>query len=118
MKISQMSTTQAAKCLCRIAEPMGRIGADEKITGYLKTLGAKKGRPVLEVATGALATLLPVLLDKHYDDVAEIISAMTGKSREEIDAQNMLVTMRDAKECIDRELIDFFMPSSATVGGK
>lgn len=118
MKISEMSTVQAAKCLCRIAEPVGRIGADEKITAYLKTLSGQKGKPLIAVLTGAMSYLMPVLLDTHYDDVAEVLSAMTGKSREEIDKQKLIVTMRDAKECIDQDLIDFFTSSAATDGEK
>lgn len=116
MKISQMGTAQAAKCLCMIAEPVGRIGADEKITAYLKSLNTQKGKALLTVITGAVAALLPTLLDSHYDDIAQVLSALTGKSREEIDTQSLIVTMRDARECIDQDLIDFFMPSSATGG--
>lgn len=118
MKISEMNTAQAAKCLCRIAEPIGKIGEDEKLTGYLKALSGQKGKALITVITQAMAALLPVLLDTHYADVIEVLSAMTGKSREEIDAQSLMMTMRDARECIDQDLIDFFMPSSATVGEK
>lgn len=118
MKISQMGTAEAAKCLCRIAEPVGRIGADEKITGYLKALSSQKGKAMLTVVTDALAALLPALLDTHYADVVEVLSALTGKGKDEIDAQTLIITMRDARECIDQDLIDFFMPSSATDGEK
>lgn len=118
MRISEMSTKQAAKCLCRIAEPVGKIGADERITGYLKAMDGQKGKTMLEVVADAVAALLPALLDAHYEDVAEVLSALTGKDREEIDTQSLIVTMRDARECVDKDLIDFFMQSFATGGEK
>lgn len=118
MKISEMETKQAAQCICRIAQPIGRIGEDKEIAAYLKTLGGRKGEPVIALISGAIAKLLPVLLDAHYEDAVEILSAMTGKSKEEIGSQNVLITMRDAKECVDKDLIDFFIASRNTGGEK
>ena len=118
MKISQMSMKEAAKCFCRIAKPIETIGNDKEVSVYLKGLGKQKGETMVAVICGAIGKVVPVLLDRHYEETAEILSALTGKSKEEIDGQALIVTLKDAKESIDKELIDFFTSSSGTDGEK
>ena len=118
MRISEMNTKEAAACLCKIAAPVGRIGEDKALNAYLRKLNENKGKTLLEVISGAMSTLLPVMLENHYADVIAVLSALTGKSAEEIEEQNILVTMRDAQGVIDKDLLDFFTASRGTDGAK
>lgn len=118
MRISEMNTKEAAVCLCKLAAPMGRIGEDKALNAYLKGMTNNKGKTLLEVISGALATLLPVLLENHYADTITVISALTGKSVQEIEDQNILLTMRDAQSVVDKDLLDFFTALRGTDGAK
>jgi hypothetical protein len=118
MKISQMGTREAARALCRIAKPVETIGNDKEMSAYLKSLGEKKGETVFALICGAVGKVVPVLLDRHYDETAEILSALTGKDKEEIGQQPLIVTMRDARESIDQDLVDFFTSASGMDGEK
>lgn len=118
MKISQMSTKEAAGVLCRIAGPVEVIGSDSEVSAYLKRLSQMKDEPLFAVICGAVGQLIPVLLDRHYEETVEILSALTGKDKEEIGAQSVLMTMRDAKECVDQDLIDFFTSARGTAEEK
>lgn len=118
MKISQMGTREAARALCRIAKPIETIGGDNEVSAYFKSLSAQKGETLFALICGAIGRLVPVLLDRHYDETAEILSALTGKDKEEIDQQPLIVTMKDARESIDQDLVDFFTSASGMDGEK
>lgn len=118
MRISEMNTKQAAQTLCMIAEPLSRIGEDESVNAFLKSLSSKKGSTMMQLISGAVAQIVPALLNTHFDDTVNVLSALTGKSANEIEQQNILVTMRDVRESIDKDLLDFFTASSATDGEK
>lgn len=119
MKISEMSTRQAAECLCKISAPLGRIGEDEAVIEQLKEFGEKaKGQAVLTLVTGMASKFVPLLLDTHYEDTVEILAAMTGKTAVEIGEQSVLVTLKDARESVDKDLIDFFTASVGSARGR
>lgn len=122
MKISQMTTDQAADVLCRIAEPIETIGANEEFQKKIEAIGKKNAARgtkmnAIENVTSMIGTFIPLLLKSCRAETYEILSALSGKSAEELAAQNVLETIRDAKNCVDQELIDFFRPSAGMVGG-
>lgn len=108
MKLSEMNTEQLAACLCKLAEPVGVLTADEEIADTIKQVGDNKAKPVYSVIGGAVAKLIPLMLKKHERETYGILAALTGKSEAELKAQNGLQTIKDAKECFDKELLDFF----------
>lgn len=112
MKLSEMNTDQLADALCAIAEPMERIGADDeynkKIAEFAKRQKGAENVTRLESLTGAISSTIPWLLSRHRKDVFAILAVLTGKSVAEIEAQNGFMTIRDARSCIDGELIGFF----------
>lgn len=118
MKISQMSTKEAARALCRIAKPVETIGTDKEVSAYLKSLGEKKGETVFALICEAVGKVVPLLLDRYYEEAVEILSALTGKDKEEIGQQPLIVTMKDARESIDQDLVDFFTSASGMDGEK
>ena len=122
MKLSEMNTEQLADALCAIAEPMENIGADDefnkKIAEFSERNKKNGGMTKLENLTGIVATTIPWLLKRHRQDVYVILSVLTGKSVQEIENQNGFVTIRDAKDCVDKELTDFFKSFGATSAGQ
>lgn len=115
MKLSQMNTNDLAACLCRIAAPMERIAQDKELT---KTMGEitknLEGRSSLQIGMSTLAALLPALLERHREETYTILSILTGKSIEEIGDQNAMLTLRDVRECVDSDFMDFFRSSGAS----
>lgn len=122
MKISAMDTNQAADVFCRISEPIEQIGTNEAFQKRLIEIAEKnkkRGRPMntIESATSMIGTFVPLLLKDCREQTFEILSALTGKTPEEIGSQNVLETIKDAKGCVDQDLIDFFKSSVATGDG-
>lgn len=65
MKISQMTTEQATNAICMMAEPIGRIGADEEFAPMLLDIGTAYRTNRLMAASMAIAKAVPFLLKKH-----------------------------------------------------
>lgn len=119
MKLSEMNTMELASALCRMAEPMERIGQDEAINAYFAKV-AKEKKPKTQLATlaGMAGTLIPALLDTHRVDTLTILSAMTGKSVNELEMQSGMQTIRDARACFDGDFMDFFKSAAGTAADK
>ena len=118
MKLSEMSTDRLADVMVRIAGPVERIGNDEMLIDKLRAMAAKGGKTAVENAAGMFGALVPVLLERHREDTYAVLAAMTGKNAEEIAAQNAMVTLREAKECVDGDLLSFFGWSGDTEAGE
>ena len=106
MKLSQMNTEELAEALCRLAGPLCRIGRDGQVSAALARLDGKGPMGIRLCDT--LEKLIPLLMDKHLDDGAEILSILTGKEKEAILGQSALSTLRDVRACADEELLCFF----------
>lgn len=117
MKLSEMNTVEMAECLCKIAKPVERIGTNEQVNALLKayTEEEQKGTTLFAKATRLIGTLTPALLGQEcLPYTITILSALTGKSEEEISRQKGIQTMKDIKDCLDEEFIRFFMSSADT----
>lgn len=105
MKLSEMNTTTLAKALCTMAKPLGEICEDDAFRALMK-----KGK---ETSFGVLISeATTLLLDKHFPAMMKILSVLTDKTEEELRNQNGLQTISDMMACMDKDLIDFFMPSA------
>ena len=118
MKLSEMSTDRVRKVMVEIAEPMERIGNDEVLNDKLRALAARKRMTRVEQYASMFGMLVPLLLERHIDDTYAVLAAMTGKTVEEISGQNVLVTMREARESIDADFLRFFGWSVSTADAK
>lgn len=114
MKLSEMNTKQMAKALCDLTKPIANICNDKAVVEALVVLQAVKDGKHEGTLADVIAQVVPVLLDTHYDDAAAILSALTGKTREEIDNQSAVQTVTDILTCMDADLSSFFMPSVPT----
>lgn len=109
MKLSQMSSAQAADTLIRISEPVYAIMGDENLSDALKTFAEIYDKSaIVKIAGYFVAKVLPAVLETHKHDCDEILSAFTGKTVEELANENILVYINDAREIVDKDLIDFF----------
>ena len=107
MKISQMSTNQAADVLVKIAKPAAHIMHDKVTTKVLEGVAKGSNEPVQFIADN-LVPVVTVLLEAHRADVFEVVAALTGKTEKEIGDQSILTTITDIKESWDGDLMDFF----------
>lgn len=117
MKLSEMNTQQLAKCLCEIAGPISRIGQNPKIEAAMRKRAqetGEQGKTVVSVASAMIGDMVPVVLGTCFEDVLTIVSAMTGKSVEEIRAQPGMQTIADVRDMLDRDFFDFFNSSAAS----
>lgn len=120
MKISEMSTAKAADVLVKIVEPVTKILMDQEAVSMLQVVVDTAKDTGAEGIIGAFIKIVPYLLEKHRNDTFTIIGALNGKSVEKVAKQNILQTIADVRESIDKDLIDFFKSSAGlkTPGGE
>ena len=118
MKLSEMNTRQLASAMCALVRPMQALAKDEEINRAFTAISAKgeeaQSMTVLEKG-GMLLEVVPVLLERRYRETLEIVSVLTGKSVEMLEAQNGMETINETIECFDSQLLGFFR-SSAVMG--
>lgn len=115
MKLSEMNTDQMAKCMCELVEPAAEIMADEAVSKAVNDFFANvKDQSFLQMISSAVTGLVPLLLKTHYTALVTVLSAMTGKTVSVIRKQKGLQTIKDVRECLDQDLIDFFRSSAPT----
>ena len=113
MKLSELSTAQAADILCEVGAYILNICADDELSKALnKKLeadGAASRAEIIEFGAKKIADLLPLVLNGHRDDVFGILAAINGNTAVEIAEQSIMLTMGQIKELVqDRDFIDFF----------
>lgn len=112
MRLSEMNTDQLADALCELAPLLEEIGNDENLNEYLHRLAERQkngNMTILEKATSLVGKVVPSLLQTHREEVYKILSVLTGKTVAELRTQKGMETVREAKGCIDAELISFFI---------
>lgn len=107
MKLSQMTTDQAADALIRISEPASNIMHDADTIAVLEKLVKGDEQPLSFIADN-LVPVITVLLKTHRSDLYEILAAFSEKNTADIAGQKITDTIKDIKECWDGELMDFF----------
>lgn len=107
MKISQMTTNQAADVLIRISVPASNIMHDSETMEVLEKLANGNDSPLSFIADN-IVPVTSVLLKNHREDVYEVVAALSGKTIDEIGNQKITETIKDIKEGWDGDLVDFF----------
>lgn len=111
MKLSEMNTDQMAEALCAMGDHVNNICMDTEFNDQIKKLSDDMnagGMTVYQKLGRTVSLWLPALLVTHKAEVYAILSVLTGKSVEEIAAQNGMQTIKDARESFDGELKSFF----------
>ena len=106
MKLSEISTEKLANVLLEIVEPVANIACDENTTAALKMVVPSESN-IFNVGV-IINNVVPLLLKTHREDMFKIIAVLSEKTVEEVRMQKGMVTIADIKNCVDKELIDFF----------
>lgn len=106
MKLSEMSTRQAAQCMVNLAVPVGTLVKNPAVKEYMQKAAHKEA--TIETLMDALAELIPIFLRDHFDEMASVVAALTGKTTGEVGDQPILETIRDVKSSIDEDFLLFF----------
>ena len=112
MKLSDMTTRQAATCMADMIDAVGRIVKDTKIKeAFEKAILQKR---TYEQKLALLTELPPLLLRRHLKDTAQIIAVLMDKTPDEVLDQPVKQTLEDIASSLDGELMDFFKSSDAS----
>lgn len=113
MKLSELSTDQAADVLCELTPYISNISTDESLVGTLgKTMDIGEDVNIygkFTMLAGRIAEIVPLLLKTHRPDVYGILSVMNERPVAEIASQKLMETMRQARELVqDEDFAAFF----------
>lgn len=112
MKLSELTTEQAADVLCELMPYIANITGDKALLDELGKKFDSKGKSVAELYTYAAkkcAVLAPVLLKDHRTDVFGILSILNETTVEDIAQQHILTTILQIRSVFkDKALLDFF----------
>ena len=111
-KLSQLTTEQAADVLCELTPYIANITGDKSLLDELANKFDSKGKSAAELYTFAAhkyATLVPILLKDHREDVFGVLSVLNETELDKIAKQNIMETMKQVRGLFqDKELLDFF----------
>ena len=112
MKLSELTTERAADVLCELTPHIANITGDKALQDELANKFDSKGKSVAELYTFAAhkyATLVPILLKAHREDVFGVLSVLNETELDKIAKQNIMETMKQVRDLFqDKELLDFF----------
>lgn len=112
MKLSEMTTRQAAAALVDLAVPVEEISSHPAFLRCMDSFSNMTQKDAKDQASARglrmILDLLPVLLKDCYQSTISILSVLTGKSVEQIDNQSVFQTIRDVRDSWDADLKSFF----------
>ena len=112
MKLSQLTTERAADVLCELTPYIANITGDKSLLDELANKFDSKGKSAAELYTFAAhkyATLVPILLKDHREDVFGVLSVLNETELDKIAKQNIMETMKQVRDVFqDKELLVFF----------
>ena len=117
MKISEMTTDDAARALVALAEPIGRICDDEDAVKIVDAYRRSAGKPVFYPMGRIIPRLTGHLLNNHKTDFYTIVAVLSGKKPEEIGSLPITETINILKTSYDEILAGFFTSSAAATNG-
>ena len=112
MKLSQLTTERAADVLCELTPYIANITGDKALLDELANKFDSKGKSAAELYTFAAhkyATLVPILLKEHREDVFGLLAVINETEPEKIAGQNIISTMMQVRSVLkDKEFLAFF----------
>ena len=112
MKISEMTNDQATEAMIRIAGPISNICDDEDMLAILDEIANSQKIPVVKMIAKILPKFTAFGLQKHKEDIYEIISALHMIPVAEVGGMNFAETLRIMRESYDDILAGFFTSSA------
>lgn len=124
MKLSEFSTDEALDVLCAITPYVCNITTDEELLNAAKSkidptvAGTSKAQMVL-LGAQKVTELLPLVLDKHRNDLYNILAILYGLPVEAIAKQPIFKTIVMVKGLTeDKDLLSFFDSPAKEGGGE
>lgn len=112
MRLSELTTERAADVLCELTPYIANITGDKSLSDELTNKFDSKGKSVAELYTFAAhkyATLVPILLKEHRNDVFGVLAVLNECNTDEIAKQKVMETMKQVRDLFqDKDLLDFF----------
>lgn len=113
MRLSEFTTEQALDVFCEITPYVTNIVTDDELLGELRNAvnldGATTRAEQIAILAEKVTKLIPILLKKRKTDLLSIVAVLDGKTLEEVEKQNILVTMIQIRGIFkDKALLDFF----------
>lgn len=112
MKLPELTAERAADVLCELTPYIANITGDKALLDELANKFDSKGKSAAELYTFAAhkyATLVPILLKEHRNDVFGVLAVLNECSADEIAKQKVMETMKQVRDLFqDKELLDFF----------
>lgn len=113
MKISEMTNDQATQAIIRIAQPMANIMDDPNAEALLEEFSKQKDQKLINAISNVLPKAVAFCMKDHKKDLYEIIGALTLIPTGKIGAMNFVQTIKELKDSIDQDFLDFFKSSGS-----
>lgn len=109
MKLSEMTTMQAASALAKLSGPLSRLMKDGKLKTIIQGLANhKEDQSMFDAIADVVDSAIPMLFEDHLSDTFTVVSVMCGKSVKAVQEQKIMQTIAEVYEFTkDREFIDF-----------
>lgn len=115
MKISKMTTDQAADALARLAQPIANILEDNEVEPLVKELSESREMSNVKIVASFLPRVVSLALKNHRADLYEVVGALAQKPASQVGKMPILDVMNILKESIDKDLLDFFKSSGEQI---
>jgi len=115
MKISELTTKDAASVMCVCATHISAFATDEELVSILEKgkldTATSTNAEIIRNGTEITSKIITLLLEKHYNDVCEVLAALQRTTAKKIESQNILETFAQIKDVVEDDAFwDFFKP--------
>ena len=111
MKISEMNNDQAMEAIARISVPFGKLVEDEEFVAIVDEIKAHDGGNAFAFVSSMIPKITQFCMKNHKQELYEIVGALTFKPASKIGSMNFLATVKELRESIDEDFLDFFKSS-------
>ena len=117
MKISEMTNDQATQAIVRLAQPLANIMDDPQAESVLGEFAKQKDKPLINAISAVLPKAVAFCMKDHKKDLYEVIGALTMIPAGKVGAMNFVQTIKELKDSIDQDFLDFFKSSETVTAG-
>lgn len=110
MNINEMDLDQASDAMLRISNVIGFVLEDKEVTDLLDEIGQSDSESIMEWIPKYLPKIAQIVLRKHRDSMYEIISALSGESKQQVGKMNFGQVVALLRE--NWETLTGFFPSA------
>ena len=118
MKLSDIKGERCLDVVAELIEPIASIASDEDFTKLLKPGKLPKGATKTQYFAQRMRKAVPVLIERHKDDVITVLATVNGQSREEyLKGLTLAKLFSDTIEIMtDQDLLGFTRSAQQTGG--